>query len=126
MIRTRKEVWGQVLYDPDLDEFLAEVFNESEVAVVDRPLSVGCLVTGRCNLSCAFCYGNHEALPKNEFAAEEWKELFIHMRSWGLMRVDLSGGEPTLRKDIDQIARAALDADLNTVLSTNGLALSEK
>src|SRR5882724_958524 len=112
MINMREETWGRISYDVDLDEFIAEVSSDNDLVSVERPLSAGCLVTGRCNLRCAFCYGNDEGLPKNEIGPEQWKDLFIHMRSWGLMRVDLSGGEPTIRKDIGEIARAALDADL--------------
>src|SRR5262249_50811970 len=95
----------------------------TDVLFVDRPLSVGCLLTGRCNLRCAFCYGNDEGLPKTEMNPEEWSNVFMHMKSWGLMRVDLSGGEPTIREDIGRIARAAVDAGLSAVLSTNGLLL---
>jgi MoaA/NifB/PqqE/SkfB family radical SAM enzyme len=40
------------------------------------------------------------------------------------MRVDLSGGEPTLRRDIGHIATSALDAGLNVVVSTNGSVLA--
>jgi molybdenum cofactor biosynthesis enzyme MoaA len=103
-----------------------DLANDKTTVVVVARLSAGCLVTRRCNLACAFCYGNDEALPKGELTADQWKQLFKHMRSWGLMRVDLSGGEPTLRKDIGQIADAATNAGLNAVLSTNGLLLSDK
>jgi MoaA/NifB/PqqE/SkfB family radical SAM enzyme len=120
---TREETWGRIHYDQESDEFRAEVAEEPCLLFVDRPLSAGCLVTGRCNIRCSFCYGNDEAFPKAELSAEQWNDVFKHMKSWGLMRVDLSGGEPTLRKDISRIAHAAVDAGLSAVLSTNGLVL---
>lgn len=123
MSKTREEAWGSIEYDPDLDEFEAQVCVDSPTVAVDRPLSAGCLVTGRCNLRCDFCYGNDESLPKEELTLDQWAQVFAHMRSWGLMRVDLSGGEPTIRPDIADIARAASAAGLNVVLSTNGLVL---
>ncbi|HET6976986.1 MAG TPA: radical SAM protein [Pyrinomonadaceae bacterium] len=119
----RQEPWGQILYDRELDEFEAQVCDERVSPVIDRPLSAGCLVTGRCNLRCNFCYGNDESLPTEELSIDDWKNIFVRLRSWGLMRVDLSGGEPTLRTDIGDIARHALDVGLNVVLSTNGLVL---
>jgi MoaA/NifB/PqqE/SkfB family radical SAM enzyme len=117
----RQESWGKIKYDIELDEFEAHVCNENTSMTVDRPLSAGCLVTGRCNLSCKFCYGNDESLPTEELPSEEWKQIFVQLKTWGLLRVDLSGGEPTLRRDISTIATHALDAGLNVVVSTNGL-----
>jgi MoaA/NifB/PqqE/SkfB family radical SAM enzyme len=123
---SRDENWGRVVYHPGSDEFEGHVFDEASNVCIGRPISAGCLVTGRCDLKCAFCYGNDEALPKEDIAVEEWRKIFEHMRAWGLMRVDLSGGEPTLRHDLPQIAQAAVDAGLNVVISTNGRRLCEK
>lgn len=124
MSTRRDESWGQLIYDPDLDEFEAYVRDDVSSIQLDRPVSAGCLVTGRCNLKCQYCYGNDESLPTAELSISEWAELFGRVSSWGLMRVDLSGGEPTIRNDINEIAQAALDAGLNAVLSTNGLLLA--
>ncbi len=123
MIDHREETWGRVEYDPILDEFEAAVYGEIDSVLINRPISAGCLVTGRCNLRCEFCYGNDEALPKSELNWQEWSEVFKHLRGLGLMRVDLSGGEPTIREDIRSIARVATDAGLNVILSTNGMPL---
>src|SRR3712207_43809 len=94
----RNEHWGRLEYDPALDEFIASSDADPSSISIDRPISAGCLVTGKCNLNCEFCYGNHEALPKEEMTAEQWARTFAKLRSWGMLRVDLSGGEPTVRK----------------------------
>src|SRR5262249_55123837 len=86
-----------------------------------RPISVGCLITGKCNLHCDFCYGNREALPREEIAPAEWGRLFGRFREAGVMRVDISGGEPAMRRDVGDILGRAHAAGLNVVLSTNGL-----
>jgi MoaA/NifB/PqqE/SkfB family radical SAM enzyme len=98
----RSEDWGKIEYDYELDEFNA-LLCRGRAAVVDRPLSAGCLVTGKCNLACEFCYGNFEALPKVEITSGQWAAVFARLKSWGLMRVDVSGGEPTVRSDIHEI-----------------------
>lgn len=120
----RKESWGRLVYDRDADEFEAHVANDKATVLIDRPVSAGCLVTGRCNLACEFCYGNEEALPKVNISPEEWADIFRHLRSWGLMRVDLSGGEPTIRTDLPKIATAAVEVGLSVVISTNGTVLN--
>ncbi|HYX71585.1 MAG TPA: radical SAM protein [Nitrososphaera sp.] len=125
METVREEYWGKIEYDTELDEFEAQVCSGTRIISVDRPLSAGCLVTGRCNLRCDFCYGNDESLPKEELSTDEWKQIFARLKSWGLMRVDLSGGEPTTRNDISEIANNALSVGLNVVLSTNGLLLHQ-
>jgi MoaA/NifB/PqqE/SkfB family radical SAM enzyme len=116
----RNEPWGRIAYDHNADEFEAHV-RVQRSPVTSRPLSAGCLVTGRCNLGCAFCYGNEEGLPNTEVDVSAWGRIFQHMRSWGLMRVDLSGGEPTLRRDLPDIAVSAIAEGLQVVISTNGL-----
>jgi MoaA/NifB/PqqE/SkfB family radical SAM enzyme len=123
---TRAEKWGLVAYDRDLDEFEARLFDTSISPVIDRPLSVGCLVTGRCNLRCPHCYGNEEALPSVELDFRRWRDIFKHLRSWGLIRVDISGGEPSLRADLAQIIREAVDVGLEAIISTNGMPLASK
>lgn len=125
-VRSRIERWGVLRYIENDDEFVAEV---AEGAVSDlmigQPISVGCMLTGRCNLQCSFCYGNHEALPSNEMTADQWASSFKKLRTWGAMRVDLSGGEPMLRKDISEIANSACNCGLNVVVSTNGLLFNQ-
>ena len=126
MRTTRSESWGHIVYDPVRDEFEARVRDDVPFFVIDSPISAGCLVTRRCNLKCQYCYGNDESLPREELSAAEWASVFVRLKSWGLMRVVLSGGEPMIRPDISEIAAAALDADLNVVVSTNGLLLADK
>jgi MoaA/NifB/PqqE/SkfB family radical SAM enzyme len=122
----RNEPWGKLIYNTARDEFIAEV-NSSATLRVSRPLSAGCLITAKCNFRCGFCYGNLESLPQVELTTAEWSRIFHNMhREWGLMRVDLSGGEPTLRSNCGEIAHEAFNAGLNVVLSTNGVIRSKK
>ena len=126
MNTNRDEAWGQLVYQRDVDEFEAQVRSNVQNIRIDRPISAGCLLTGRCNLKCQYCYGNDESLPKKELPASEWARIFLQLKTWGVMRVDLSGGEPTIREDITAVAEAALSAGLNVIVSTNGLPLAKK
>ena len=119
----RHEPWGRIEYFPDVDEFEAHIAREGNRVTTQRPLSAGVLVTGRCNLECAFCYGDHESLPQIEIKPIEWSRIFDKLRSWGLMRVDISGGEPTIRPDLPEIVAAAQACGLSVVVSTNATLL---
>ena len=120
----RPETWGIVRYDPVYDEFSAEMASDGDLPKIVRPLSAGCLITGKCNLRCPHCYGNLEALPKSELSVAEWSAVFRMLVSCGVMRVDISGGEPTIRRDVCEIIAIAIDLGLNVVLSTNGTLIS--
>ena len=126
MAKKRDEAWGRLVYSPLMDTFEACAEGPISNIDIDRPISAGCIVTGRCNLKCQYCYGNDESLPTEELSAEKWGAVFRQLKSWGLMRVDLSGGEPTIRPDISQIVVAAMDAGLGVVVSTNGMLLAKR
>lgn len=126
MSEVRVEPWGRIFYNAELDEFEAQVADADSQILLDRPISAGCLVTGQCNFSCAFCYGNEEALPATELSPDDWAKAFRRLADMGLMRVDISGGEPTIRCDLGSILTSALDAGLNVVLSTNGAVLGSR
>ena len=122
----RDEPWGRLAYDPDLDEFEAHVDHPQAEISSPNPISVGCLITRRCDLRCPHCYGNFEGLPADTLNARDWSRCFTTLKHWGVMRVDISGGEPTTRSDLDTILSSAADVGLNVVLSTNGRLLSTR
>lgn len=124
-MESRQESFGQIVYDRNFDEFEVALCEETLSTTVDRPISAGCLVTARCNLKCPHCYGNDEDLPQQELDPLGWEAVFRTLRRWGLMRVDLSGGEPTVRSDLVAIVRAAAGCGLNVVVSTNGILLGD-
>ena len=81
-------------------------------------------VTKRCNLSCRFCFadgGSGEDIPF-ETVQDRLRALAVP----GETLVQLSGGEPTVRDDLPQIAAAAKEAGCRYVqLNTNGIRLAE-
>lgn len=78
-------------------------------------------VTGKCNLSCDFCDG----APKKYSGASlpEIKKGIDKLVKAGLTTLNISGGEPLVRKDISEILEYAHSHNLEVYLSTNGLLL---
>jgi radical SAM protein with 4Fe4S-binding SPASM domain len=87
-------------------------------------------LTRRCNLACAHCYidaGTRKHGGKDELTTTEVKDLLdqVASRSTETMVV-LTGGEPLLRRDLEELVVHGRDKWLSMVVGTNGVLLSEK
>jgi cyclic pyranopterin phosphate synthase len=88
-------------------------------------------VTDRCNLRCVYCMPE-EGLPwinKAEILTyEEIAEIVRAAAKVGVRSIRLTGGEPLIRKDLDQLVGmiAATPGIEDIALSTNGLLLAEQ
>ncbi|MDO9119942.1 MAG: radical SAM protein [Nitrospira sp.] len=84
-----------------------------------RPDSATFELTYGCNLRCVHCYNpTHRALPQ-ELTTAEVCTILTQMAELGVLTVSLSGGEPSLRPDIEPILRHARQAGLLIWLLTN-------
>ncbi len=85
-------------------------------------------LTDRCNLRCVMCgvcdRESQRAVP--ELSAAEWQEVLESGRRLGTMLVSISGGEPTLRRDLEEIIAGAADRGMRVHMCTNGLLLTPK
>ena len=98
--------------------------------MVGAPYLVALNLTRRCNLDCAHCYldaGKRRDADPQELTTREVCALIgdIAALSDETMLV-LSGGEPLLRPDIEQIAAHAAGLGLMVVVGTNGMALTDR
>ena len=87
-------------------------------------------LTKRCNLACAHCYMDAETMKhggENELTTEEVRGLLddIAGRSTETMVV-LTGGEPLMRGDLEELVAHGTGRGLAMVVGTNGVALSDK
>lgn len=60
-------------------------------------------VTGRCNYRCRHCYMDAPEGALGELSTEEALDLIDQMAACGVPRVELTGGEPLVRKDLWQL-----------------------
>ena len=84
-------------------------------------------VTDRCNLRCAYCMPEEgvKFQPKEELLTpREIYEVARVARSLGVTHVKITGGEPTIRRDLPEILEGIFELDFEDVsLTTNGLQL---
>jgi pyrroloquinoline quinone biosynthesis protein E len=61
---------------------------------------------------------------EGELGTEDWKRVFSEGRQLGVLQLGLSGGEPLVRKDLEDLAIHARTLGLYTTLVTSGLGLT--
>ena len=77
--------------------------------------------TRRCNLKCVHCYS--QSADKDyggELATDQGKALIEDLAQFGAPVILFSGGEPTLRGDLFELAEYAVSLGMRAVISTNG------
>jgi 12,18-didecarboxysiroheme deacetylase len=78
-------------------------------------------MTRRCNLRCVHCYAQAKDIEfENELSTAEGKNLIDDLANFGSPVILFSGGEPTLRKDLPELAAYAREKGMRAVISTNG------
>jgi pyrroloquinoline quinone biosynthesis protein E len=105
---------------------------QSAVAAVDpscarAPVGMLCELTHRCPLQCPYC-SNPTDLERvaTELTTEEWQSVMRQAGELGILQVHLSGGEPTVRKDLEEILEAAVKAGLYTNLISAGVTINRE
>ncbi len=85
-------------------------------------------VTDRCNFRCVYCMPERglDWIPRDDIlTASEIHDVVSQLAPLGLSRIRITGGEPTLRRDVcDVISRInSVDGVTDIALSTNGVRL---
>jgi 12,18-didecarboxysiroheme deacetylase len=81
----------------------------------------------RCNLKCVHCYAHSKDIEyKDELTTAQGKELMDDLAQFGAPVILFSGGEPTMRKDLPELAMYARSKGMRAVISTNGTLIDKK
>ena len=83
-------------------------------------------MTQRCNLKCKHCYA--QAVPidgKDDISTEQAKVMISDLAAYGCPVMLFSGGEPTVREDLVELASFAKSKGMRAVISTNGTLITK-
>ncbi len=98
-----------------------------EVTSPAAPVGLLAELTHRCPLQCPYC-SNPLALdaPGSELPTALWLDVVGQAADLGVLQLHLSGGEPTVRRDLEAIIAHAAKAGLYTNLITSGVTLDRR
>ena len=90
----------------------------------EPPLAILAELTHRCPLQCPYCSNPVELeRVRGELDTETWCRVIREAAELGALQIHFSGGEPTLRKDLERLAEESRDAGLYANLITAGVLL---
>ena len=94
-----------------------------------RPLLFSYYITHRCNLNCRYCCDDagkrFKEDPIPELTTGETKQLLSILRQ-SSDTLDITGGEPMLREDLEEVLEHAQHVGLRAVLNTKAIGLPER
>lgn len=99
-----------------------------------KPVSCAYFMTYKCNLSCSYCpIGSDTGSELSEFVKRTKKELnteeakyaISQLKKIGILKLTFSGGEPLIRRDLEELAAYAKENGMKTILTTNGTLLDK-
>ncbi|MCG2712342.1 MAG: radical SAM protein [Candidatus Omnitrophica bacterium] len=90
-----------------------------------RLITVEFALTYRCNLQCGYCAQVHAEefrhIKAHDLSFDQVRQVMDNLDFLGVERVNISGGEPLLREDIDDIITIAAKKKFFLTLVTNGM-----
>lgn len=87
-------------------------------------IAIDYMINAPCNLKCPFCYGPNPDM-KGELSKQSKILLFDKLRSNGVNKIVIGGGEPTLSNDLYDLIRYGNSIGIGIGLQTNSFFLSK-
>ncbi len=95
--------------------------------VLNHPHTVRVAISSKCNLSCTYCsFRNSPAERENDLPADSWLPFFSTLKNMDIAHLELSGGEPFLRNDIELLIDHLDTIGLPFSIYTNATQVTEE
>ncbi len=92
-----------------------------------RPYTLIAELTYRCPLRCPYCSNPLDFAERgNEIDTDTWLRVFREAEELGVVQLNLTGGEPLLRDDLELLVEGAGKLELYTNLITSGMPLTSE
>jgi pyrroloquinoline quinone biosynthesis protein E len=92
-----------------------------------RPTTLLAELTHRCPLHCPYCSNPIDlARSQSELSTDDWKRVFTQARELGALQLGLSGGEPLIRRDLEELVVHAHTLGFYQTLVTSAVGLTRE
>jgi len=92
-----------------------------------RPTTLLAELTHRCPLHCPYCSNPIDlARSQSELSTDDWKRVFTQARELGALQLGLSGGEPLIRRDLEELVAHAHSLGFYQTLVTSAVGLTRE
>ncbi len=92
-----------------------------------RPYTLIAELTHRCPLHCVYCSNPINLLKyRDEIDTKTWLRVFREAEALGVVQLNLTGGEPLLRDDLESLIKEAHKLGFYTNLITSGIPLTKQ
>jgi len=88
--------------------------------LASAPESVDIALTGRCNLSCKYCFYADSMTTRTDLPTKQWLDFFSELGGLGVRRVCLSGGECFVRPDLFSLIDGVIANRMRYSILSNG------
>lgn len=113
--------------DISYDRLISLLFAKADINKV--PLGGSFELTPRCTLNCKMCYIHQQKLDKSAIVQERdtrfWVDLATQAKDAGTLLLLLTGGEPMLRADFDEIYTECKKLGFLTSVNTNATLIDD-
>lgn len=93
---------------------------------LDFPLHFVIILGYKCNLKCKHCSSSADSGRTLGYSTSQATAIINQMADIGVVDIAFSGGEPLLRRDLEQIIAFANSKGITTGTSTNGFAMTAR
>jgi len=96
------------------------------IALTPTPHSMSLSITGRCNLTCRYCFYANEMTALSDLPTETWLAFFDELGRLKVMDVTISGGEAFTRRDLFELIDGVIANRMRYNILSNGTLITEK
>lgn len=90
------------------------------------PLHAEIEITKACPLHCKHCYNNSGELRSEELDTLEILRIMEELKQAGVIKIAITGGEPTIKKGFADLCKYASDSFMAVVIMSNGYMINEE